>query len=95
MGGECDPAHRTIWNTTNMILSVLLLASATDPYGPLRDKFTGQQCPTPVRGADLYDMSLYEYEQLAKTPPAVVARCIKARQAMLDRKQQSKPARRR
>ncbi len=78
-----------------MILFLLLLANATDPYSPLRDKYTGAACPTPVRGADLYDLSLYEYEEMSKTPPAVMARCTKMRQALLDQKRKAKPAKRR
>lgn len=78
-----------------MILPILLLLSATDPYGPMHDKFTGQKCPTPTRGADLYDMSLYEYEDVARTPPAVMLRCTKLRQALLDNQKRRKPARRR
>ena len=67
------------------MIALLLLLASNPAYGPMVDKYTGVKCPTVIAGADIYDASLYDIEEMANTPPAVFERCLKMRQALLNR----------
>lgn len=68
------------------------MLAAADPYGPLVDTYTGAVCPTPMRDGDIYDLSLYDDLDLMKLSPAVAARCLKMRQALLDKRARERRA---
>lgn len=65
---------------------VLLLLLASNPgYGPLVDKYTGRKCPVVAEGADIHDASRYRRGDMMNTPPQVMYRCLKMREALLNR----------
>lgn len=68
-----------------MIAAIVLLSAAT-VYAPITDAFTGQACPRVQAGADPFDISLYDIEEMANVSGGVFHRCLALRVKQRDAK---------
>jgi hypothetical protein len=67
------------------MIALFLLLASNPGYGPLVDKYTGRKCPVLAEGADIHDASQYRPGDMGNTPPQVMYRCLKMREALLNR----------